>query len=236
MAKKKIIKNLTGGVYQIVNRDIADNTSYDIEPNLWLELAHDSAIASLVLSGDLSVNDGTDDLDPEVGVAHITNIQGVEKSHTDVTLLPAVGENAPNFVVVNGLAAGHQMGVNDTIYGQSRADNRAGGNIGLQLHCVIDNSTADRWIQFEVKVKTTSGNMDKTLVTADETIVIGPIEVPTTPFMIFEVHEDIPSSYFSNDEKYFLFEVKRVTATGKTAPTNDVIVWRYCKEYYKVIS
>lgn len=236
MPKKKIITNLTGDVYQIVNRDIANTASYDIEPNLWLELAHDSEIASLVLSGDLTVNDGTDDLVSEVGVAHVTNIQGVEKSHTDVTLLPAVGENAPSFVVINGLAAGHQMEINDTIYGQSRTDNIAGGNISLQLHCVIDNSITDRWIQFEVKIKTTTGNLDKTLVTPDETIVIGPIEVPSTPFMIFEVQGDIPSSYFDNEEKYFLFEVKRVTATGKTAPTNNVIVWRYCKEYYKVIN
>lgn len=236
MAKKKIIRNESGDTYQIINRDIANGSSYDIEPNFWLEAANATTLHSSVLSEDLIVNDGTNDLPPTVGVAHLTNINGIERSHTDITLLPAAGEQAASFIEVGDLIAGHSMAIDEKIYGQSRVDNFAGGDIKVQLHCIIDNNVADRWIQFELKIRSTTGDLDKTLNTADTTIVIGPEEVPTTPFMPFEVTATVSSTYFENNEKYLLFQAKRVTATGKTAPINDPIIWRYCKIYYKVIN
>lgn len=233
MTIKKIIKNLTGSTYQIINRDIANNSSYDIDQSFWLELSNDTSIHDLISAGTLVMNDGSIDLPESVGVAHAESITGVVKHHGDITLLSSIGENAPAVVKISNAVVGFEMEINDEIYGQSRVDNYAGGDVKIQIHMAINNTVADRWIQFEVSYWTTNGLNDKNADIVTDTLIMGPIEVPTTAYRIFETSVSVPSSAFSSNEKYIFIGIKRVVATGKTAPANNPTIFRYCKEYYE---
>jgi len=237
----KILKNTTIADIEIfsLGRTVPASDQMIVELSDYIRLSSVDTIAELspaIMSGDIVINNGIFDLEPIVGISHISEISGVELSHTDITLLPGVGDFAASFVEIDEIAAGHQLDENEKIYGQTRIDNLAGGNVLVQLHCIIDNSNSDRWIQFELRFRTTTGDLDKTLNTADDTLVIGPVEVPTTPFLTFEINAIIPSVYFENDEHYLIFQIKRVAAVGKTAPSNSPIIWRYCKAYFKVVS
>jgi len=68
-----------------------------------------------------------------------------------------------------------------------------------------------------------------------DTLIMGPFEVPTAPWQVFEATVSVPASAMENGEKYLFIGVKRVTATGKTAPTNHPNVLRYCKKYWERI-
>lgn len=233
MAQIKIIRNESGSTKQILNRDIADGSSYEIPTHLWLELSRDPDIESFIISGDYIVNDGVDDLISSVGLVHVQNIAGVDREHSDITLLPAITLNAPEVVSISAASIGFSMIIGDEIYGQSRIDNYVGDVVSVQLHLCIDNNLSDRWIQFNLNYITTNGYNDKNMNTLTGTLQIGPIEVPTTPWRIFEVEANVPSSDFANGEHYLFIGIERVTATGKTAPTNNPAILRYCKEYWK---
>ena len=64
MSQKKIIKNVSGEAKQILRRGVEDQSQYDISPHFWTELAINSSIHSLVVSGDYVVNNGDLDLPP----------------------------------------------------------------------------------------------------------------------------------------------------------------------------
>ena len=235
---KKILKNESGSDINLITLGLTILNSSQVELikqvySLAASPLSMSQLTPLIESGDIVVNNGEEDLPIQAAIVHIANIEGIERSHTDITLLPGVGDNAASFVEIDEILAGHQLEVNERIYGQSRVDNWVGGDVTIEIHLLIDNDTADRWAQFEIRFRTTVGYGDKVLNTADDTITIGPTELPTTPFMPFVMEVNVPESYFNNEEKYILFQIKRVTATGKTAPTNDPIIWRYCKVYYK---
>lgn len=230
---KKIIKNLTGSTLQILNRDVDNNQSYDIAPNFWLDLSTDENILALIDSGDLSVSNGSQFLDVVAGRAHVENPPGIVFEHSDIALLPAVGATAPELAKISDSVIGHVFAVNEEIFGQTRIDNLAGGSVSFELHMAIDNNVADRWIKFQLSYFTTIGHDDKAVNTVDGTLDIGPIEVPTTPFLAFEGHVSLPTSAFENGEHYLFLGVKRIAATGKTAPTNNPIILRYCKRFYK---
>lgn len=235
MAQKKIITNNSGSTQQILNRDIPNTQSYDIPPHLWFELSSDETIHSLILSEDYVVNDGSQDLEPDVGHAHVQSINGVVRNHSDITLLPAVTVKAPEVVRISDATIGFNMMVGEEIFGQSRLNNYAGNSVEIQLHMAIDNSIADRWIQFNVHYITTNGINDKSMNSVNGTLQMGPIEVPTTPWRIFEAVVTIPHTAFENGEKYIYIGIERVTATGKTAPTNHPAILRYCKRYWEVL-
>lgn len=75
MNVKKIIKNISGNSYQILNRQIDNNSSYDIPTHLWLELADDISISDAVSSSLLIVNDGIIDLSIEQALVHLKRFQ-----------------------------------------------------------------------------------------------------------------------------------------------------------------
>lgn len=235
MAQTKIIKNQSGLTKQILNKDVEDGSEYNVPSNLWLELAEDIVISDLVDSEDFVVNDGSMDLPANVGHSHIKTIPGVIRDHSDITLLPAVTQNAPEVMRISDACIVFCMGLNDEIFGQSRFNNYAGGDLEIQLHMAIDNSDSDRWVQFEISYITTNGFNDHQMSSALNTLVMGPIEVPTTPWRIFESVVTIPESDLSNGEHYIYIGIKRVSATGKTAPSNAPGILRYCKRYWQKV-
>ena len=62
MALQKILKNQSGGLLQILNRNIDNGSQYAVPYQFWLDLAEDTSIDSLIQSGNIVVNDGTSDL------------------------------------------------------------------------------------------------------------------------------------------------------------------------------
>jgi hypothetical protein len=234
MIQQKIVRNESGSTIQILNREMADTESYDVPPHMWAELAFDSDLHSLVTSGDFVINDGNVDLIAPVGLAHIQNIQGVVRNHSDITLLPAVTENAPAIKRLSDASIGFYMEIDNEIYGQSRINNYAGDDVEVQLHMAIDNTTADRWIEFEVSYITTNGLNDKAMDVVNGVLQMGAIEVPTTAYRIFEAVVNIPASAFANGEKYIYIGIKRVIAAGETAPTDHPVILRYCKRYWEI--
>lgn len=233
MAQKKIIKNQSGETRRIVNREVPDMGQLDVQPIFWLDMSIDTELQDYVSTGDYVINDGVNDLPIDLALAHLENQSGIVFEHNDITLLPAVGENAPEIAKISNSLVGHCLLVGEEIFGQTRIDNLAGGEVVFQMHLAINNTTADRWVKYELSYFTTSGHDEKPCNTPDGVVTIGPVEVPTTAFGVFEVHAAIPETAWENGERYMFVGVKRVTATGKTAPTNHPITLRYCKQYYK---
>jgi len=234
----KTLKNVSGSDIEITRLGLVVPASEEIS----IAVQNHTLLASpltideitpFVESEDLVINDGTEDLPSDVGLAHISSVQGVVREHNDITLLPAIGEAAPEIAKISNAVVGHCLLVGEEIFGQTRIDNLAGGDVIFQMHLTINNTVADRWIQYEVSYFTTTGFDEKACNTPDGTVTIGPVEVPTTAFGVFEAQCVIPASAWENGEKYMFLGVKRVTATGKTAPTNDPVTLRYCKEYFK---
>ena len=227
----KSLRNVSGVTKQVLNVQLAHTETYTIPAGQFDKAADSLALRNMILAEEVIVNDGSDDLEPSVGIAHIE--AGVVFEHSDISLLMGVGSNAPSLVEVSPAVIGGSMEIGDVIYGQSRLDRIIGSTVGVQIHLAIDNSVADRWIQFELAFRTTNGFNDKAMNAVDDTLVMGPFLVPVVPFKIFPKTINIPTEWFANGEKYLFLSVKRVVATGKTAPANDPIILRYCKEFYK---
>jgi len=233
MSQKKIIQNVSGTTKQILNRDVANGDSYDVPPHLWSELAIDTEIHNAVTAEEYIINNEMVDLVAEVGLAHLQVIGGVVDNHSDITLLPAVTENAPAVIRISDAAIGFDMDIGTEIFGHSRINNYAGNGVNVQLHMAINNTEADRWIQFNVHYITTNGRTDKQMNSVNGTLQMGPVAVPTTAWRVFEEEVTIPSTAFDNGEVYIYIGVERVEAVGKTAPTNNPVVLRYCKKYWE---
>ena len=236
---KIILKNNTTLpiILDKLGKTLAAAEEYEVNRQSYSLISRQDTLDELspyILSEDLIVNNGSVDLPFDVGINHIASSGGVEDRHEDITLLPGVGVNAPSFVEIDQLAAGHEMQINDLIYGQSRIDNYAGGNVTIQIHGIVDNDSLDRWIKFQLRIITTNGHGDKTLLTPDVTVTTDDYEVPDTPFLTFAINVDIERSYFQNGEKYLIFQIKRIDVSGKTSPTNNPVIWRYCKKYFRV--
>lgn len=199
-------------------------------------LASDNSISELtplINSGDIIINNGSEDLPAQVGINHISSVQGVIYEHGDITLLPAVTVNAPEVMKISDAVIGNCLEVGEEIFGQTRVDLWAGGDVSFQLHCCINNTDLDKWVQFDVSYFTTNGINDKQANAIPSVLTTDAFEVPSTAYRVFEISVDIPSSAFANGEKYLFVGVKRITATGKDAPTNHPVILRYCKQYYK---
>lgn len=234
----KIIKNESGSDIDLVVGGFTVGAGEQIEvneQNYSLLAIQDfiDEIEPYLNSGDIVINNGSEDLPADVAKQHLISIQGVVLEHNDVTLIPSAGENAPELVKISDSITASCMRIGDEIFGHTRMDNLAGGDVPIQLHMVIDNAVSDRWIQFEVSYFTTTGLDEKPANSIDGTVTMGPVEVPTTPYGVFEANVDIPASAWQNGENYLFIGVKRVAATGKTAPTNHPGVLRYCKRYFK---
>ena len=78
MALIKRIKNVSGATKQILNRDIAHNSYYEVPETMWQELANDQGIKSDISAGNLIVNNGTADLTIDDALRLVVQFQDVE--------------------------------------------------------------------------------------------------------------------------------------------------------------
>lgn len=229
----KIIKNNKGITDVWAGVTLAPSETYTLSTTQYSEWAANSKVISDVQSGDLVINDGNSDLSAELGELHIKS--GVVFVHEDVALLPGAGVDAPALVPINGSAVGFEMNIGDKVYGQTRVAGLVGDFVEFQVHYTIDNVDANKNIQFELSYFTTNGvNDSKAINIADGTVVIGPNVVENTPWLVREAVVEIPAFVFQNEEVYLFVGITRVDPTPLTSPTNNPVVLRYCKRYYRV--
>ena len=229
----KVVKNnkATADVWGGVT--LAPSESYTLSTTQYSEWAANPKVLVDIQSGDLIVNDGNSDLNSTLGELHIKS--GVVFVHEDVALLPGAGINAPALVPVNSSAVGFDMEIGDKIYGQTRIDGLVGDFVEFQIHYTINNADANRNIQFELAYFTTDGKSDsKTINVADGTVTMGPDVVEDTPWLVREIVVNIPATAFQSDETYLFVGITRTDPTPLASPTNNPIILRYCKRYYKV--
>lgn len=237
----RILKNTTESDINLNVLGITILANSEVElVRQWYSLAGNEnsmiELSPLILSEDIVVNDGKNDLPPAIGIAHIQ--YGVGFIHEDIGLLPIVGDSAPALVEICPAAIGYEMQVGNKIYGQTRIDRLVGDFVQIQLHMAINNDESDKWVQFEIKYFTTNGRNDSKQISQEDGTVLTELkEVPTLPYSVFESVANIPSEVFQDDEIYLFFSVKRVTpAESKDSPENNVLALRYCKRYYQAFS
>ena len=227
---KRIIKNLSGETKQILKRTVVNGDQFDIPPHLWLELIDNTGIFELVTSGDYVVNDGDIDLSPDAAILHLQ--LSVDAVHEPVEFSAIFGDNTPEVAALNEATYGLKFDIGDEIRMVTHLDNPLPTeDISLQLHLGIDNTVADRWVQFEITFLTTTGIGDKTLNTHDAVINTSQIEVPTTPYLIFDIVTLLPVEYFENGEDNIFFKIRRIDPIGKTSPENRPALVRVDKIY-----
>lgn len=181
------------------------------------------------------INNGEDDLVPELGYLHLHN--KLVFIHEDMDLYPAAGESAAAGKKISAAAFGFDFEIGDEMFSQGRLDDIVGDGVEFESHWSIDNTVADRWIAFEIGLITTTGGGDKSMAVPDVTVVTAPVLVPTVPNQIFRLGGVLPISFFANGEKYVYIGIKRVDVVplGKTNPTNNPVMYRMCKVYTRTL-
>lgn len=232
MTNSKIIKNISGSQIQILNRLVDNNDQYNVPQNLWLELAENTIIQTLVSSGDFIVNNGEKDLSVQAGLLHLRD--ELLSVHEPVQYISIIGENAPAAVYLGGAAYGYSLNIGEEIYTFNHLDNLINSEpITIQLHLAIDNTEADKWIQFEYTILTTTGIADKQMNTVDAIINTDQKEIPIVSNLIFDLKKELPSIYFENEEDNLFIKIKRINPFGKSSPTNNPAIIRIDKIYNK---
>lgn len=99
MSVVKIIKNISGTEAQILNRQISNNSSYNVPSHLWLELAEDNDIITKVTSGLFVVNNGTSDLSVSEGISHIKRFQFDSADKISFSNLNYVSTNVKDAII-----------------------------------------------------------------------------------------------------------------------------------------
>lgn len=234
----KIVKNTTNSDITLssVGRILFANSDYVIPPleyGLWAEQDSLDEISPIISSGDIIIGDVGENFPANIALSHLSN--NIVFVHDDIGLLPGAGENAPSLISVGSSAVGFSLDIGDKIYGQTRIDRLLGSFVEFQIHYTIDNADADRYVQFEFSYFTSNGSSDfKTINIPDGTITVGPHLVSSSPFLMRQVVVNIPTTSFNSGENYLFVGVTRVSPTSGSSPTNNPIVLRYCKRYYRV--
>jgi hypothetical protein len=228
----KIVRNESGSTITLGGVVLNDGDSYTVPKTQYTEWSINSKIIDLIRANDLVVNDGNSDLPSNLAEEHI--IAGVVSIHEDIALLPGVGVDAPALTAIDSASTGFEMEIDDKIYGQTRIDGLVGDTVEIQIHYTIDNNTTDKYIEFDLTYFTTNGSNDNKNIQNDTfTVVMGPEEVESTPWLVREISVDLPATAFQNGETYLYFGLVRKNPS-EDSPTNNPIILRYCKRYYKV--
>lgn len=224
-----IVKNVDSVEHQWGGKLYSASSQYSIEEVDYLRLISDSHFLESLDDELAVVNDGTEDLTKEQGLLLLQ--KQLKTVHEALAFSPAIGLNAPEIVSLTPTSAahGHQFEIGDELFALTHLENLVLNGVQLQLHIAIDNSVADRWVEFEFDLLSTTGIEDKAIDGVDTTITTGPIEVPVTPFLIFDAKAGVPLSLFENGEDNLFIRVRRKAPLGKTAPTNKPVVVRIDK-------
>ena len=229
-----IIKNTTANDKTWGGKAYSAYSQYAIQEIDRLRLLSDEFFLTDLANGAALINDGNQDFsDSEMGLLILQKL--LVYAHEDVDVQTAVGLLAPAPTELNSAAMGYAFDIDDKAYLQFRLDQLIGEEIKLQVHLAINNTTADRWVAFECFYRTTNGFNDKVMNTHDGSVIIGPIQVPTTAYRIFAATVSIPASVFANGEHYVYLGLQRidVSSYSKTNTANNPHVLRCCKLYYK---
>jgi len=183
----------------------------------------------------LIVNDGIEDLSPNVGSGYLQ--RKIVKMHTRMDIVPGVGTKSPEVVELNGATMGYKVQIGDKGYLRSKAENIIGDYYVIVAHFCIDNDQPNKYASYRIHLLTSNGNEDKYLNTSDLNFDVGPVPVTTDPFRIFSYEITLPVSLFANDEKYIFMGLERIAnEEGYDNPTNDpIIVSIYNKYWQRVI-
>ena len=98
----KILKNQSGDTLTLLGVQVAYESQFDVPPDKWLNLAEDTTIHTLISSGDVVVNDGTQDLAIPLGLSWVKSLSCEARFCTDTT----VGGTYHGDVFVNGNITG----------------------------------------------------------------------------------------------------------------------------------
>lgn len=80
MSKIKILKNQSGSDLVFGSRVVSNGEQITLSKHYWLDIAEKIEILDLVTSGDIIVNDGTEDLSPSLGREHLELVEGWTKA------------------------------------------------------------------------------------------------------------------------------------------------------------
>ena len=229
----KIVTNTTQQALTRVGVILEPSVPYNIPTESFVEWSVNPAVMDDISNGSILVNNGEENLDIDLALAHIQT--GITFVHEDVTLLPAIGLDAPALVRVCDTTVGFEVSIDNEVFAQTRIDRLVGDFVELQIHYTIDNEELDKWLEFEVSYFTTNGRSDsKPINTPDGVVSIGPLEIANSPYLVREAVVNIPTEAFNSDENYLFVGIKRVIPSeSKSSPTNNPIFLRYCKRYYK---
>lgn len=229
----KIIKNRSGSTKTILNKVVSNGDQIDAQSIYFNQLPNNQEILNLISSGDYIVNDGLSDLGIEEALAHVK--VGTKLVQTWIGLLAGVGENAPEIVEVSSAAVGFKMEVGDKLFSNDKYESLVGNRIEFSIYAIVDNSITNRWVSFDINLKTININGGDNGNTIDQTFQFGPFEVPTTPNEVFVMSGSIPSGIVTSDNSIIMLGVERTDTTqyNKTQPINDPIVLFISKTYRK---
>jgi len=179
----KIIKNQSGITRTILNKVVPNGGQIDVQSIYFNEIPNNQEIIDSIQSGDYVVNDGTEDLTIEAALAHINAGTRIVQSH--VELLPGVGANAPEVVELSASTSGFKMEIGDKLFSNDKYESLVGNNIEFNIYAAVDNSVADKWVSFDISLKTLNINGGGDATLTDSTYQFGPFEIPTTPYEVF---------------------------------------------------
>jgi hypothetical protein len=232
MATKKIIKNRSGQELKILGVYVPDQGEYEVPPNKWLELSGKEDIIELIEAEDIIINNGIEDLPIDVASMHVKS--GTIKIHRDVQIKTGVGINAPEIIELNHAVTGYLVGIGDKGYFDTRIDNLINNTMNLDLHYCIDNSESNKYVKFRLYISTSSGDGDLDLTTSQFTVDYGPFEVSTNPYVIKKRTVTLPPTVIDLDRPYIFIGMERIDpGENYPSPTNNPILVRVCKEYWK---
>jgi hypothetical protein len=234
---QKIIKNTTLSNIEIKetgisipaeNQYIIPKTDY----NLWASNALLTEIDSDLNSGNLVINNGNEDLNYTIGKEHLTC--GVIKVHRDVNIKIGVGINAPEIITIGNACCGFNVDIGDKGYFDTRLDNVIGNILYLDFHYCINNDSSDKYVKFKIYITSSTGSEDNYLNQTCCEYDFGPFEVINDPYKIKNRKIQLPTQLIESNRKYLFVAIERIApGDGYDSPTNNPIIVRICKEYWK---
>ena len=231
----KILKNNTNEdvIISDIGQIIKPLESFTIIPEEYNKYANSQDVFDLIDNETLTVNNGERDMSPFVGKEHLSF--GVLWVHQDMTIIPGVGEEAPELVSVSNIGVGYSLAEGISIFAQTRIDNIIGDKLELEGHLYVDSEEIDKAVYARLTYHITDGKTSAKLFTDTHSVVtLGPVIINPILNAPFTMHFDINSNEFSNNERYLLMKLDiPPMPSGYTRRTNPIILWRVCKEHWK---
>lgn len=199
----------------------------ELDTMLWRE---SQQVIDAIDNEHIIINNGNEDLDKVVGKEHV--LHGVKKVTEEMEMLSGGGANAPALDTLGADKLVLSVNIGDIFFSSKKFNNIVGSYVQSKFYMCVNNSDSDKWGQANVRYTSTTGCSDKSMNTNDGSITIGPVEVPTTPYLPFCASVILPSSILQNGETILFISVERETPTGKDSFTGPFFVLKYEVDYW----